>query len=149
MGNPTLTKILIASLIGTFIVSMCFGAYSEFVVINNVTLEDKYVDAFNNIANQYSSFGSIAENNVSDQGLVRNILDVGKSGITSAMNVFVVGLDAIGGFFSMIPIIKNIVEAVANIIPGFRALLGLFTLILVVYIAMSYIKAVSNKTELP
>jgi hypothetical protein len=49
----------------------------------------------------------------------------------------------------MIPIIKNIVEAVANIIPGFRALLGLFTLILVVYIAMSYIKAVSNKTELP
>lgn len=149
MGNPTLTKVLIAALIGTFLVAITFGVYSEFVVVNNVTIDSQYSDAFNKIAGQYSGFSSLAENNISNQGLVRNILDVGKSGITSAMNVFVVGLEAIGGFFSMIPIIKNIVEAITNVLPGFKAILGLFTVILTIYIAMSYIKSVSNKTELP
>ncbi|MCK9430224.1 MAG: hypothetical protein M0R17_09495 [Candidatus Omnitrophica bacterium] len=148
-GNPTLTKILIGSLVGTFLISLLFVSYSEFVVLNNVTLEDKYATAFSSIANQYSNFGSIAENNVSDQSLVRNILDVGKSGITSAMNVFVVGLDAIGGFFSMIPIIKNIIEAISTAIPEFQALLGLATIIIVLYFSMAYIKAVSNKQDLP
>lgn len=149
MGNPTLTKVLIAALIGTFLIAMLFGAYSEFAVINHSNIDERYQEAFTNIAAQYNNFGTIATVDVGDQGLVKSILDVGKSGITAAMNVFVVGLDAIGGFFNMIPIIRNIVSVIGNVIPGIQPLLGLFTLILILYIAMSYIKSVSNKPDLP
>jgi hypothetical protein len=149
MGNPNLTKILIASLVGTFLIAMLFVSYSDFVVINNVTIDSRYSDAFNSISSQYNSFDSLAANNVSNEGLVRNIFGTGKSVISSTINVFVVGLDAIGSFFSMIPLIGNVIQAISNVLPGFEALLGLATTIIGLYIAMSYIKSASNKTELP
>lgn len=146
--NPNLTKILIAALLGTFLITMLFGSYSNFIVVNNVTLDEKYQDAFESISGQYGAFGSLAET-TSDQGLVKNILDFGKNSITGTVNVFVVGLDAIGSFFAVIPLVGNITSAIATVLPGFEALLGLFTLIFVLYIAMSYIKSASNKSELP
>jgi hypothetical protein len=148
MGSPNLTKVLITALIATFLITVLFGAYSEFVVINNVTVEAKYAAAFNSIGAQYGGFGGIAAT-ASDQGLVKNILGFGKSAISGTINVFVVGLDAMGSFFSMIPIVGNIVTAIGTVIPEFKALLGLFTIIFGVYIAMSYIKSASNKSELP
>lgn len=147
-GNPTLTKILMASLVGTFLIAITFGAYSEFIVLNNATIEDKYSEAFNTIGAQYGNFGNLAKT-TSDQGLVKNIFSFGKNVVSGTVNVFVVGLDAIGSFFSMIPIISNVVESIALVIPGFQALLGLLTTLIVLYIGMRYIQSTSNKYELP
>lgn len=147
-GNPTLTKILMASLIATFLIAITFGAYSEFIVLNNATIEDKYSEAFNTIGAQYGNFGGLAKT-TSDPGLVKNIFSFGKNVVSGTVNVFVVGLDAIGSFFSMIPIISNVVESIATVIPGFQALLGLLTTLIVLYIGMRYIQSTSNKYELP
>lgn len=147
-GNPTLTKILMASLVATFLIAITFGAYSEFIVLNNATIEDKYSEAFNIIGAQYGNFGNLAKT-TSDQGLVKNIFSFGKNVVSGTVNVFVVGLDAIGSFFSMIPIISNVVESIATVIPGFQALLGLLTTLIVLYIGMRYIQSTSNKYELP
>lgn len=147
-GNPTLTKILMASLVATFLIAITFGAYSEFIVLNNTTIEDKYSEAFNTIGAQYGNFGNLAKT-TSDQGLVKNIFSFGKNVVSGTVNVFVVGLDAIGSFFSMIPIISNVVESIALVIPGFQALLGLLTTLIVLYIGMRYIQSTSNKYELP
>ena len=49
----------------------------------------------------------------------------------------------------MIPIISNVVESIALVIPGFQALLGLLTTLIVLYIGMRYIQSTSNKYELP
>ncbi|HPJ87104.1 MAG TPA: hypothetical protein PLU55_03255 [Candidatus Pacearchaeota archaeon] len=147
-GNPTLTKILMASLVATFLIAITFGAYSEFIVLNNATIEDKYSEAFNTIGAQYGNFGNLAKT-TSDQGLVKNIFSFGKNVVSGTVNVFVVGLDAIGSFFSMIPIISNVVESIALVIPGFQALLGLLTTLIVLYIGMRYIQSTSNKYELP
>lgn len=147
-GNPTLTKILMASLVATFLIAITFGAYSEFIVLNNATIEDKYSEAFNTIGAQYGNFENLAKT-TSDQGLVKNIFSFGKNVVSGTVNVFVVGLDAIGSFFSMIPIISNVVESIALVIPGFQALLGLLTTLIVLYIGMRYIQSTSNKYELP
>ena len=77
-GNPTLTKILMASLVATFLIAITFGAYSEFIVLNNATIEDKYSEAFNTIGAQYGNFGNLAKT-TSDQGLVKNIFSFGKN----------------------------------------------------------------------
>lgn len=147
-GNPTLTKILMASLVATFLIAITFGAYSEFIVLNNATIEDKYSEAFNTIGAQYGNFGNLAKT-TSDQEVVKNIFSFGKNVVSGTVNVFVVGLDAIGSFFSMIPIISNVVESIALVIPGFQALLGLLTTLIVLYIGMRYIQSTSNKYELP
>lgn len=147
-GNIALTKILFAGLIGTFLVATLFGVYSSYVVLNNVTISEPYSSAYQNISAQYSEFGDIANTN-SDKGLVTKILDFGKNALTGTVNVFVVGLDAIGGFFSIIPVIGNIFSAISQAIPGFSALLGLFTIIIGLYVAMRYIQTVTNKIDLP
>lgn len=148
MGNPTLTKILMAALVGTFLVAALFGVYTSYLSINNVTIQEPYNTAFQTIANQYSDLESIS-GTISNQQDVTNILDFGKNAITGTVNVFVVGLTAIGGFFSIIPIIGTIIQTIAQVIPGFSALLGLFATIITLFIFMRYIQSVSNKFDLP
>lgn len=148
MGNPTLTKILMAALVGTFLVATLFGVYTSYLSINNVTIQEPYNTAFRTISEQYSSLDSIS-GTISNQGSVTNILDFGKNAITGTVNVFVVGLSAIGGFFSIIPILGNIIQVIAQVIPGFGALLGLFTTLITLFIFMRYIQSVSNKFDLP
>jgi hypothetical protein len=148
MGNISLTQMVFAGLVGTYFIASLFGVYFEFSVINGITIEEPYSTAFQDIAGQYAGFETIAETS-SDQGLVKNILSVGENAITGAINVFVVGLDAVGSFFSLIPIIGNVFSAVSNAVPGFSKILGLLTIIISLYIAMRYIQTVTNKTELP
>lgn len=148
MANMSLTQIVFAGLIGTFVIAALFGVYTSYLSINGGTIEEPYNTAFQEIAAQYDNFGSIADT-ASDQGLVKNILDFGKNAITGTVNVFVVGLDAIGSFFSLIPVIGNVFSAISDAIPGFAGLLGLVTIVIGLYIAMRYIQSTSNKQDLP
>jgi hypothetical protein len=81
--------------------------------------------------------------------LVKNILNFGGNLLTGTVNVFVVGLQAMGSFFAMIPIIGNILSAITFAVPALAGLVGLALIITGVYIAMRYIQSVSNKSELP
>lgn len=148
MGDINLTKILFAGLVGTFVIATLFGVYSSFLSTNNVTIDEPYNTAFQKIGGNYSEFSSSAAN-ASDQGLVKNILNFGRNAITGTINVFVVGLDAIGSMFSIIPIVGNIVSSITEAVPGLTPILGLFTTLFVLYMAMRYIKSVSNKQDLP
>jgi len=147
-GNISLTKIVFAGLIGTFFIGTLFGIYVEFLTLNGGTIEEPYNTVFQDIASQYDEFKVIADTSA-DQSLVKNILDFGKNVATGTINVFVVGLDAIGSLFSIIPIVGNVVSAISVAIPAFNAILGLFTIILGLYVAMRYIQSVTNKPDLP
>ena len=146
--NIPLTKMIFAGLVVTFLFGTLFGVYAEFIALNGGEIQEPYRTAFENIASQYSGFEGLS-NNAADQGLVKNILDFGKGAITGTVNVFVIGLDAIGSFFSIIPIIGNIVSAVSQAVPGFQGLLGLLTVIITLYVSMRYIQTLTNKPDLP
>lgn len=148
IGNPNLTKILFTGLIVTFLATTIFGAYLGFASLNNATIEEPYKTAFQQIGGQYANFTDVG-NTAKDQGLVKNILNFGGNLLTGTVNVFVVGLQAMGSFFAMIPIIGNILSAITVGIPALSGLVGLALLIVGVYIAMRYIQSISNKFELP
>lgn len=148
MANPTLTKILFASLVVTFVAVIVIGNYSNFVVLNNSTIESPYREVFYNISNQYDDFSDLGFE-VKDEGLVKNILNFGEDIATGTVNVFITGLDAMGTFFEMIPLIGNILSAISFGIPELSGLIALAILIVGIYIAMRYIQSVSNKYELP
>jgi len=139
---------LFAALISTFVIASFFGLYSEFVILNGAEIDEPYQSAFEDIASQYSGLETIS-NTAKDEGLVKNILDFGKNAITGTVNVFIVGLDAIGTFFQMVPIIGNIFSVLSNVFPGLGGLIGLLTIIMGVYVAMRYIQSASNKNDLP
>jgi hypothetical protein len=146
--DPTLTSVLFAGLIVTFVTMILLLNYSNFVVDNNAIIEEPYYSIFENISNSYDSFSDTGFT-IKDKGLVTGILDFGKSFATGTVNVFVTGLQAMETFFDMIPIWKNIMNAISFGIPGIGALLTLLMLMISIYIAMRYIKSASNKTELP
>jgi len=148
MGNITLTKILFVALISTFMITALFGAYSEFAFYNNASIEEKYQHAFENISGEYSNFDGLATTN-SDRGIVTGILDFGRNALTGTVNVFIVGLDAIGAFFDMGTNIESILHTIEDVFPHFKALMGLLITILLLYIAMRYIQSASNKSDLP
>lgn len=147
-GNISLTKIMFAALVSTFAIATLFGLYLDFISINGVTIDEPYNSAFKNISAQYDSFAGIS-GEASDQGLVKNILNFGSNLVTGTVNVFVMGLDAIGKFFEMIPIIGNILSAISQVFPPLSGLIGLLTIVITLYIAMRYIQSASNKIDLP
>jgi hypothetical protein len=147
-GNISLTKIVFTGLVGTFLIATLFGVYSEFIILNGATIDEKYVSAFEKIAAQYGEFDSTAKV-ASDQGFVKNILDFGRNAITGTVNVFVVGLTSIGSLFSLLPIIGNVFSALGTAVPALNGVLGLLTIIIGLYIPMRYIVSVTNKPDLP
>jgi len=148
MGNPTLTKILFAGLLLTFVSSVLILNYSTFAVMNDVQIEEPYKSIFYNISDKYNDFTGVA-NTVKDEGLVKNILNFGENLITGTVNVFVTGLEAMGTFFEMIPLWGDILSAISLGIPALSGLMNLLILIAGVYMAMRYIQSVSNKNDLP
>jgi hypothetical protein len=147
-GNPTLTKILFAGLIITFVVTILLSNYSTFVIMNNASIEEPYKSIFGNISSKYSEFSEVG-GVVKNKGLVTNILNFGSSITTGTLNIFVTGLQAMGTFFNMIPIYGDILSAISFGLPALAGLMSLLLLIVGVYIAMKYIQTVSNKNELP
>lgn len=147
-GNPNLTKILFAALIVTFVATTVIVNYSNFVVLNNATIEEPYRSIFYNISNLQDDFSDVGYT-AKDQSLVKNILDFGENLLTGTVNVFVTGLEAMGTFFEMIPLIGDILSAISFGFPYLSGLIVLLTLIVGIYIAMRYIQSVSNKYELP
>lgn len=148
MGNPTLTKVLFAALIVTFMTASLFTAYLQFSQVNNAQIQEPYASIFQNISDKYGDLESVS-GTIKDEGLVKNILNLGKNLVTGTVNVFVTGLEAIGTFFEIIPIIGDILAAISLGIPELSGLISLLTLIIGVYFAMRYIQSVTNKTDLP
>jgi hypothetical protein len=148
MGNPGLTKILFATLVVVFLTTTMFSAYVGFAGLNGAIIDPQYSAIFSTISSQQAALDGIA-GSVGDQGKVKSILNLGANLVTGTVNVFVTGLEAIGAFFSMLPIIGNILSAVSIGIPALNGLIGLITTIIMVYLAMRYIQTASNKFELP
>jgi len=148
MGNPNLTKVLIAGLLVTFVTAVLISNYATFAVTNNSSIEEPYRSVFYNISAKYSDFAAVGDN-VKDEGLVKNILNFGESLITGTVNVFVTGLEAMGTFFEMIPLWGDILSAISLGLPQLSGLISLAILIVGIFIAMRYIQSVSNKNDLP
>lgn len=148
MGNPNLTKTLFAGLVATFLIATIFGGYIQFISLNNSTIQEPYNSAFRNISLQYDAFTAVG-NTAKNESTAKNIFNAGAAAITGTVNIFVVGLQSIGTFFALIPILGNIFSILNATIPGLGGLTALLTTIFGVYIAMSYIKSASNKQELP
>lgn len=148
MGNLNLTKTLFAGLIATFLIATVFGGYVAFASVNNSSIQEPYKSAFENISLQYDAFTTVGET-AKSESLAKNIFDAGASAITGTVNIFVVGLESIGTFFALIPIVGNIFAILNATIPGLGGLTALLTTIFGVFVAMSYIKSASNKQELP
>ena len=148
MGNPSLTKLLYAGLIITFMATVLVSNYADFAVRNNASIEEPYRSVFYNISDKYSDFADVGDS-VKDEGPVKNLLDFGENLLTGTVNVFVTGLEAMGTFFEMTPVFGDILSAVSLGIPQLSALISLMILIVGVFVAMRYIQSVSNKADLP
>lgn len=148
MGNPSLTKVLYAGLIVTFVTAVLISNYATFAITNNSTIEEPYRSAFLNISEKYGEFANVGST-VKDEGLVKNILNFGENLVTGTVNVFVVGLEAMGTFFEMVPIYGDILSAISFGLPHLSALVSLAILMFGVFISMRYIQSVSNKNDLP
>jgi len=146
--NPTLTKILFAGLLITFVTSILIINYSEFAIVNGANIEEPYRTIFYDIASYQANFTVLGEE-VGDQGIVRNILNFGENLATGTVNVFITGLKAMGTFFEMIPLWGDIMSFISLGIPQISALISLLIVMLGIYIAMRYIQSVSNKDDLP
>ena len=148
VGNPSLTKLLYAGLLVTFVTAILISNYATFAVMNNATIEEPYRSVFYNISAKYGDFADVGDT-VKDEGLVKNILNFGESLVTGTVNVFVTGLEAMGTFFEMIPLFGDLLNAISLGIPQLSALITLATLMVGIFISMRYIQSVSNKNELP
>jgi len=148
MGNITLTKMLMAALISTFVVTTLFGSYLGFCNENSCIIQEPYNSAFKNISEQYSSFSTLS-GQASDKGLVTNILNFVSNAITGTVNVFITGLGAISKFFEMIPIVGAVFEALNSVFPFLSGLIFLLGTVITLYISMRYIQSASNKFDLP
>jgi hypothetical protein len=156
-GNINLTKIWMASILAVFVAVIIFGNYIGFCSLHlpgeppQCNIEPKYQAVFGNITTQYEGLGLVAPNAGTESGKskIQEILNFGSNLVTGTVNIFVLGLEAMGNFFNMIPIIGNILIAIGSVIPGFSGLVSLLILILGVYIGMRYIQSASNKNELP
>jgi hypothetical protein len=148
MASPNLTKIMIGMLIGTCLFGILFNIYIDFGNRNGLRLDEPYKSAMEKISGSYSQFSEVA-GQASQQSLVTNIYNAGKNAITGTVNIFVVGLDALGMFFNMIPLIGDILQAIALVFPQFNILIGLLMTITALYIAMRYIQSASNKFDTP
>jgi hypothetical protein len=145
MANPTLTHILIAMLIGLFAMTTVWSSYQQFMTDNAITLNGNFTNTYNNITDIYNEtqgIGYSMTDDTSGTGPLRRIWE-------GAANTFLIGLSSIGMFFEMIPLIGNLFSTIGNVVPGFRGLLGLFTLVITIYIAMSYIRAVRGTNYNP
>jgi hypothetical protein len=143
--NPSLTTILIASIIALFVLTMAITAYENLMIDNAGTIDSQYEAYYGNLTEEGSEITGLGED-LSDQG---NILGDIFSGVTAGINVFVVGLTAIGTFFKMIPILSSVLTIIESGIPGFSGLFGLFTIIAGIYIAMRYIQSARSSQDVP
>ncbi len=103
MGNINLTKILFACLIITFAATTLFGNYVEFVDLNNVSIDEPYSSAFQQIGGEYSSFETIG-GTVGDESTVKNIFNAGQNLVTGTSKcIYCWSKCYLGLFFNMIP----------------------------------------------
>lgn len=151
MALPSFTKMMFAVLIGTLGVVLLFSIFLQFQAQpgNNLILGEPYQSALVNISSQYSRAEDLGYAS-SDQGLVTNVFNAGKNIITGTVNVFVVGLSALGSFFNLIPIVGVILTAINSATGGvFSPLIGLATVAFAIYLGMRYIQTASNKYQEP
>src|SRR6056297_1917205 len=140
-SNPNLTRILMATLIGVFLIVSAFSSYITFLQDNGVSISNETTDYFADLNEQSDSLATFSTDVSAKEGI--NAIWEGAS------NVFVVGLGAIGKFFQMIPILSTILGIIEKAIPGFSSLFGLLSIIVLIYITMQIIASKRGTTVKP
>jgi len=140
-SNPNLTRILMATLIGVFVIVSAFSSYITFLQDNGVSISNETTDYFADLNEQSDSLATFSTDVSAKEGI--NAIWEGAS------NVFVVGLGAIGKFFQMIPILSTILGIIEKAIPGFSSLFGLLSIIVLIYITMQIIASKRGTTVKP
>jgi len=140
-SNPNLTRILMATLIGVFVIVSAFSSYITFLQDNGVSISNETTGYFADLNEQSDSLANFSTDVSAKEGI--NAIWEGAS------NVFVVGLGAIGKFFQMIPILSTILGIIEKAIPGFSSLFGLLSIIVLIYITMQIIASKRGTTVKP
>ena len=148
--GPTLTMIGIMTLVGLFVTIYSFSIYTNIIVDNGGQVDGNYSYLYSQLADQYDDASDqsleIGDPNA-DSGGVKDILDRAGSVAFGTINVFVLGLGAIGKFFSFMPILNTIFEIMNKTFPQFNALIGLLVTIATLYIATRYIQSARGTSE--
>ena len=137
-ASPSLTKILIATIIGVFALVSLFAAYTNFLTDNGVSISSETEGYYADLTTQSGELDTFS-GNVTAKDSVNAIWE-------GASNVFVVGIGAIGKFFQMIPILSTILGIMEKAIPGFSGLFGIFILIIGIYVTMQIIASKRGTT---
>ena len=140
MKRPSLTIILIASMVALFGIVASFTMYSQFVLLNNASVDPSLQQYIVGINSSYGDMIDVA-NSTGDQNLVTKIFGLGTSAITGTFNIFVVGLESLKKFFDVVPVIRNIMNLTEALFPGLSGLIGLFIVVVVFYISMRSIQS--------
>jgi len=143
--GPNLTWIFIAIAMAIVVLTLSFTSFETFLSDNNVSTNSIFGDTSNNLTAIQGNVELLGSDTggLSDKGLLEAIWD----STAGVVNVFIMGLSAIGKFFDMIPIVSDILTLMQTVIPGTEILVGLFTLIITVYISLSILKAKRGSSE--
>lgn len=138
-----LTYIFIGSICSITAFTLLFSAYLQFNEDNNLDIEDNYTQYYSEIDSYKNQLYDSGEE-LQDKNLLTSVWE----GATGTLGVFVTGLAAITKLFELIPIFKMIIQTAAKAIPGFEALFGLLTIIVIIYISMSFVKSRRGTSDL-
>lgn len=144
-NTPSLSAIMVMSLVAVFAVGLSFQVYTSWIVSNEGTIDPQYSFIYDELTSSYDSLVSeagVIGNENSAKSILSQIGDVA----TGAINIFVIGLSSIGQFFSLIPILTSILEMIRLVFPMIDAVIGLAIVIMVFYFAMRFIKSARGTT---
>lgn len=144
-NTPSLTAIMIMSLMSVFVIGFAFDIYTNWVVLNEGDIDPQYSFIYTQLASSYDDLITEAES-LSQPEKAKSILEKIGDAATGTVNIFVIGLSSIGQFFSLVPLLTNLLELVRKVFPMIDALIGLIIVIMALYIAMRFIKSARGTT---
>ena len=150
MGRgPTLTTIAIIIMVGLFVTITSFSIYTNLIVENGGQIDGNYSAIYSALSDQYDDAVTQSADigDPTAAGSVKQIFGRTTDVIFGTLNVFVIGLAAIGKFFSYIPIIQTLFQIMNDVFPQFNALIGLLVTIIILYIATRYIQSARGTSE--
>ena len=141
--DNSLTTIVIAILVSLTALILTTNFYIEFGNLNNISSDTEYGQYLQDLGSEYDSFADSADE-ISDPNALRSIFGATRGIVTGTVNVFIIGLESIGVFFEMIPLIGNLFSILGKAIPGFQLIWGMLVTIIGFYIGMRYLQSASN-----
>lgn len=143
-SGPNLTWIFIATAAFVTVVTLLFQMYTHFSADNSLTIDSDYANAYQNITASSTDLDQLK----GEVTLLDNLQSIIR-GAGSTLNGFLIGLASIAKLLKLATIIPSMLSTVFSTLLIPAAMVGFITLVIIIYIAMEYIRAARGTIQKP